>query len=173
MFFYFQLIVIVHIPKHKHETMWLKLRWWQEVSVPQTNVNIIASFKTLSEMSPETQQQVRLSERQSSLAPLKRELPDEGLTFLSAFPSVNTDSGASKSHSPDHCQRSVKWGQMRVKPLMTLEDVALETCCSPQQAPDTQHSCGSSQQAALNLLPETGIFLLSSSEPLPWGVKPW
>lgn len=83
--FYFQHIVIVYIPKHKHKTVWLKLRWWQEVSVPHTKVNINTSFKNLFEMSPETQQQVRLSERRSSLTPLKRELPGEGLPSLSLF----------------------------------------------------------------------------------------
>lgn len=49
--------------------------------MPHTKVNINVSFKTIFEIVPETHQQVRLSERRSSLTLLKREPPDEGLSI--------------------------------------------------------------------------------------------
>lgn len=59
-----------------------------------TKVNVNTYLKTLFEMSPETQQQARLGEKQASLTPLKRALPDEGVGVpIPAFSLGSADSG--------------------------------------------------------------------------------
>lgn len=104
--------------------------------MPHAKVNINAPFKTLSEISPETQQQVRLCERQVSHLWKGNSLmrgwhPCPCLSICQhRLRSLQEPQPRSLLPAPAGPE------DMRVKPLMMLKGVAPETCCPSQLAPE-------------------------------------